>query len=1154
MRTWVSGFALLIACLVGHIQACYGEEAESKIAAGLSPAEAVAAMTVPDGFHVTLAAAEPHVHQPIGFTIDQRGRLWVAEAFNYPLRAPEGQGKDRIIILEDQDLDGAFETRKVFAEGLNLVSGIEVGFGGVWVGAAPYLLFIPDANQDDQPDDEPQILLDGFGYQDTHETLNAFIWGPDGWLYGCHGVFTHSRVGKPGTPDDQRVGLNAGVWRYHPTRHEFEVFAWGTSNPWGVDFNDHGHAFMTACVIPHLWHVVQGARYHRQGGQHFQPYVYDDIKTIAEHRHYVGDIRDHAWWGHEPEAPTDTLRAGGGHAHCGAMVYLGDNWPDEYRNKVFMHNVHGNRINTDQVIRKGSGYTGKRAPDLMLANDKWFRGINLKCGPNGSVYVIDWYDPNACHRTNPEIWDRTNGRIFNIAFGEPSIEKVDLGKLTSAELVRLQLVDNEWHVRMARRLLQERAARGDLDSDAKEALHEIASTHSDVPRRLRAIWTLHACQAMDRELLETLMDDDDENIRSWAIQLELEDRTVSDQSLEQLARLARDDESAIVRLYLASGLQRLELQQRWPVLNGLLAHGGDADDHNLPLMYWYGIAPVAAKYPERAMQLAEQGKVPLVRQFCLRQAASSPDSLPVVVKRLGAESDTKQQQSILDEILRGFEGQVGIPMPDVWKTVYEKLSASEHEAVRERADRVAILMGDQRVYPRMRALLTNDTAPLDKRRNALAILVRGQDKAAATAFQAALQQPELRGEAIRALGSCDHPNTPKAILDRYASLNATEKRDAVGTMTARPNYANELLDAIQAERVPRTDLHAYNVRQILSFNDTALSEKLREVWGDIRESSAEKLAAMKKYRDVCSSEKLAGANLSNGRKVFADTCATCHKLFGVGETVGPDITGSNRTNLDYILENIIDPSAVLGKDYRMTILEMADGRVVSGLIQRETDSAITIRTLNDSLIVPKAEVDYRELSQLSMMPEGLLDQLKPDQVRDLIAYLGSPSQVPMKGPAAPIDPESGQVLNAVEGESMKLVGKTHGNARSQDMRSFQHDRWSGNSHLWWTGATAKSQLDLELPVSDESTYDVEVVLTRAPDYAIVQLLLDGEPIGEPIDLYASTVITTGVFVFKNQQLTAGEHTLSVQILGANPKAIKSYMVGLDYVRLVPSTE
>ena len=274
--------------------------------AGLGPDAAARAMTVPPGFKVTLFAGEPDVVQPIAMAIDDRGRVWVAEAYSYPRRVPDAQARDRILIFEDTDGDGRFNTRKVFADRLNLVSGLALGFGGVWVGAAPQLLFIPDRDGDDRPDGPPQVLLDGWGQHDTHETLNTFTWGPDGWLYGCHGVFTHSRVGKPGTPQAQRTPINAGIWRYHPTRHAFEVFAQGTSNPWGIDFDARGQLIITACVIPHLYHIAQGGRYERQAGQHFSPYTYDDIKTIADHRHYLG-FNPHGGNGRSDSA-------GGGHA------------------------------------------------------------------------------------------------------------------------------------------------------------------------------------------------------------------------------------------------------------------------------------------------------------------------------------------------------------------------------------------------------------------------------------------------------------------------------------------------------------------------------------------------------------------------------------------------------------------------------------------------------------------------------------------------------------------------------------------------------------------------------------------------------------------------------------------------------------------------
>ncbi|GIW99760.1 MAG: hypothetical protein KatS3mg111_3093 [Pirellulaceae bacterium] len=447
---------------------------------GLPAAEAAAVMKVPDGFSVTVFAAEPDVRQPIAMALDDRGRVWIAEAYEYPRRAAGDRGRDRILIFEDTDGDDVFDRRTVFYEGLNLVSGLEVGFGGVWVGAAPYLMFIPDGNGDDVPDGPPQVLLDGWGYQDTHETLNAFCWGPDGWLYGCHGVFTHSRVGKPGTPDEQRVPLNAAIWRYHPLEHRFEVFAHGTSNPWGVDFNEVGEAFATACVIPHLYHIIPGARYQRQAGQHFNPYTYDDIKTIADHLHYLGATP------HSGNGKSDA--AGGGHAHAGAMIYLGGTWPQHYRSVLFMNNIHGQRINTDFLEPSGSGYVGTHGPDFLLTGDQASQILNMRYGPDGNVYVIDWYDMQACHRNEVEVHDRSNGRIYkiNYAAAKHRAPQVDLPTATDGELAQQCLATNEWYYRHARRLLQERAASAAIEQAAVDWLRGIAVDHQEPTRRLRA--------------------------------------------------------------------------------------------------------------------------------------------------------------------------------------------------------------------------------------------------------------------------------------------------------------------------------------------------------------------------------------------------------------------------------------------------------------------------------------------------------------------------------------------------------------------------------------------------------------------------------------------------------------------------------------------
>jgi putative membrane-bound dehydrogenase-like protein len=609
--------------------------------AGLSGEEAAKSMTLPKGFSITLAASEPDVVRPISFTLDSRGRVWVVEAHTYPVRAPEGEGKDRILIFEDTNGDGKLNKRTVFMEGLNLVSGIEVGMGGVWIGAAPNLLFIPIDEEKDKPAGPPQILLDGWGFQDTHETLNSFQWGPDGWLYGTHGVFTHSNVGKPGTSEEERTKINAGVWRYHPISHKFEVFGEGTSNPWGIDFNDFGHPFVTVCVIPHMFHVIQGARYHRQAGNHFNPYTYDDIKTIADHVHWVGERGPHA-------GNFRSASKGGGHAHAGAMIYLGgENWPEEYRNSIFMNSIHGARVNVDQLHRKGSGYSASHGKDFLLTNDSWSQWLNFRYGPDGSVFVIDWYDKNQCHSPNPDVHNKTMGRIFKISHEKDKWVQTDLSKLSDIELVNLQLHKNDWYVRQARLILQQRGA----NKKVHKALKNILDKNPDVTRKLRALWTLHVTKGLTEKNLLELLAHSNEYIRSWSIQLLAEGKNLSPAALKRFADMARNDGSALVRVYLASALQRTEPGKRWDILDGLYSRSEDKDDHNLPLMLWYAAEPLVNVDLNRAMDMAFKARLPKILPYTIQRAGAigSPESkqiLQALNQRMDKMEDPHQYHEI----------------------------------------------------------------------------------------------------------------------------------------------------------------------------------------------------------------------------------------------------------------------------------------------------------------------------------------------------------------------------------------------------------------------------------------------------------------------------------------------------------------------------
>ena len=581
----------------------------------LPPAVALRKMTLPPGFQATLFAAEPDVRQPVAFDFDDRGRLWVVECYSYP--DWKNTNCDRIVIFTDQDGDGRFDERKVFWDQGRRLFGITVGFGGVWVASAPELLFIPDVNGDDVPDGPPVAKLDGFTLKAGHNTVNGLAWGPDGWLYGRHGITAPSLVGAPGTPDEQRTKLSCSIWRYHPTRKIIEVVTHGTTNPWGLDWDENGQPFFSNNVIGHLWHVVPGAHYQRMFGEDFNPHTYQLMRSCSDHLHWAG-----ADWTKSRGGQGEHDALGGGHAHSGGMIYQGDNWPDEYRHTFMMANIHGNRLLYDRLERQGSGYVARHGTNFLMANDPWFRAVSIHHGPDGGVFVSDWNDLGECHDSDGSY--RDSGRIYKITYGKTRpLPDLNLARLSDAELVRLQLHKNDWFVRHARRLLQERSAAGNLDKNTRAALRDIFRDNPDVTRKLRALWALHVTGGADDLPLAGALLHPSEHVRSWVVQLLCEDKKVTGVTLKAFAQMAREDKSPMVRLALASALQRLPLGDRSEIAEGLVARAEDATDPNLPLMIWYGVEPLVASNRDRAIRLMQQCKLPQVREFITRRLAEN---------------------------------------------------------------------------------------------------------------------------------------------------------------------------------------------------------------------------------------------------------------------------------------------------------------------------------------------------------------------------------------------------------------------------------------------------------------------------------------------------------------------------------------------------
>jgi putative heme-binding domain-containing protein len=265
-------------------------------------------------------------------------------------------------------------------------------------------------------------------------------------------------------------------------------------------------------------------------------------------------------------------------------------------------------------------------------------------------------------------------------------------------------------------------------------------------------------------------------------------------------------------------------------------------------------------------------------------------------------------------------------------------------------------------------------------------------------LQDLLNDPTLRGAALRGLAAYDDPATPKRILQRYSSLTDEEKADAVSTLASRATYALALLEAIEAGNVARDDLSPLIARQLIGLNDSSVREKLEKTWGAIRPASESKGPLLAKFKSLLTFEYLQGADLPHGRQLFQRHCAACHTLFGEGGRIAPELTGAQRTNLDYVLENLADPSAVVPRDYQVTLVQTSDGRLLSGIIREETDQSLTVQTATEAVVLPKDEIEAREQTAQSMMPEGVLAALSEEEVRDLVAYLASPNQVPL--PAA----------------------------------------------------------------------------------------------------------------------------------------------------------
>ncbi|MBI3267662.1 MAG: VCBS repeat-containing protein [Planctomycetes bacterium] len=496
--------------------------------------------------------------------------------------------------------------------------------------------------------------------------------------------------------------------------------------------------------------------------------------------------------------------------------------------------------------------------------------------------------------------------------------------------------------------------------------------------------------------------------------------------------------------------------------------------------------------------LARAGLLSISLLVGVLSAQEAPDpareALARLVRTLRDTDDTALQGDLLRGLRAGFQGRRRVEPPAGWEEASAHLLASANAEVRSLTEALSVLFGDEASRAAMRRVLADAAAPAAERRAALDGLLAAKDPELPVVLHAVLRDPGshaagLAGPVLRAFAAYEAPGAAEAILAAYSALEPAERRDALGALAARPVSARALLAAVRAGTIPRTDLTATVARQVASLADPELERSLRELWGDLRKTPEDKAREIERLKAVLASVPRAAADPGRGRAVFARTCQQCHTLFGVGGRVGPDLTGSNRAELDYLLRNIVDPSAAVGKDYRATVVRTKDGRTLSGIVGQEDESALTLVTENDSVLLPRNEIESFRRLETSMMPEGLLEGLESREIADLAAYLRGPAQVSLPATRA----NAASLFNGRD-----LAG------------------WSGDPSLWSVesgeivGRTAKGLARNEFLKSDLAVADFRLTLRvkLTPDAANsgiqfrTEALADGEVKGPQADVGA----------------------------------------------------
>ncbi len=779
--------------------------------------------------------------------------------------------------------------------------------------------------------------------------------------------------------------------------------------------------------------------------------------------------------------------------------------------------------------------------------------------PDGSLFFSDWHDPQTCHNRDPEIWDRSNGRIFRLRYGDAESTATDLVSASDSELIALLPHRNGMIARQVAHLLHQRAVAGTLDLDlAANEFQQLATRSADTKVRLRALWARHCCGLVEPQELLRLMKDGDPFIRGWAIQLYAE--RADQRSADDWARLAEattEERSLVTLRYLASALQRIPPESRARVAANIASHRLFANDKNLPLLVWYALEPLAASEPRET--LARFGANPSLRPKIARRAATTEAGRDALVAAMAESKTYDQLLASTTDLRQSLPALKHLRRPSHWDQARDlgdhliKQRGNDDQQLLDKLRQLGVRLGDASSFPFYRARAKNQALDASQRGEAIDLLAQAGDKQAGKLAASVLHEPSMRQVAVRTIVATADPDVAPIVIGELANVPADMRSDLINYLASRGATASQLLTAIEAEQLDRSIVSAVLLRQIQSHDDQQLRARVEKIWGRVGKEPGNFQNQKQHWQGILTSDRLRSADVGHGRFVYDQVCGNCHKLFGDGKEIGPDLTGSNRRDLNYVLENVLAPNAIIGKDYQMHAFLMNDGRLITGLVREETDSSIrVVMTAGTEVVLDPAEIESRKLSDQSMMPMEQFDKMHPADVADLIAYLAGQQQVAPK-PQRTLRPGETDPANVIEAESLiQAAHPSDGTVSPQDMGDFS-DEWSGGTQLWWTGSHQGGTLELDIVSPRSGPCEVSVYLTTAADYPIMRAKVNDHR-WQSADLFTEQVRQlpeplrwSMVQLQKDQPLK-----LTLEMTGANPAALKRWMLGIDRIEIVPN--